>query len=135
MTNPNVPLSFQLTNNPAIDGLILRGLMWAAGLAAGVIVTWLNAHGFVDPNLKLMITGGLLSLLTAVAALIYGFVLSKINQAKAVQAGINLTVSGNALAADGKTVVGANDGTTPPLPVSAATAAQIVKDFAVPSKI
>ena len=47
-----------------------------------------------------------------------------------VQAGINLTVSGKALAADGKTVVSENNGTTPPLAVTLATAAEIVKDFA-----
>ena len=46
-----------------------------------------------------------------------------------VQAGINLTVSGKALAADGHTVVSENDGTTPPLPVTLASAAQIVSSF------
>jgi hypothetical protein len=50
--------------------------------------------------------------------------------AEAVQAGINLTVSGQALAADGKTIVSINDGTTPPLPVTLQSAAQIVRDFA-----
>lgn len=45
-----------------------------------------------------------------------------------VQAGINLTVSGHALDTNGA-VVGANDGTTPPLPVTLATAAKIVTDF------
>ena len=37
------------------------------------------------------------------------------------------------LAADGKTVVSQNDGTTPPLAVTIATAAEIVKDFAPPT--
>lgn len=58
-------------------------------------------------------------------------------KAVGVQAGINLTVSGKALASDGATLVSHNDGTTPPLPVTEATAAQIVKDFAptaVPAK-
>ena len=49
-----------------------------------------------------------------------------------VQAGINMTVQGKALAADGVTPVHANDGTTPPLAVTLATAAEIVKDFAPP---
>ena len=47
-----------------------------------------------------------------------------------VAAGINLTVQGKALAADGVSVVSANDGSTPPLPVTIATAAEIVKEFA-----
>ena len=49
-----------------------------------------------------------------------------------VQAGINLTTSGKALAADGVSVVSKNDGTTPPKPVTIETAQQIVKDFAPP---
>lgn len=47
-----------------------------------------------------------------------------------VQAGINLTASGKALAEDGETVVSVNNGSTPPKPVTVETAAQIVKDFA-----
>lgn len=50
-------------------------------------------------------------------------------QAVGVQAGINLTVAGAALASDGQTVVSKNDGTTPPKPVTVETAAQIVRDF------
>lgn len=50
-----------------------------------------------------------------------------------VQAGVNMTVAGKALATDGVTVVTSNDGSTPPLQVTLATAAQIVKDFAPPT--
>ena len=46
-----------------------------------------------------------------------------------VQAGINLTVSGNALASDGKTVVAENNGATPPKPVTYATAQEIIANF------
>lgn len=133
MSNPgtsSVSKAFALTGNPAIDGLIIRVLASAAAAIAGIIATWLNAHGFHDPNLKLMLSGLLLSLLCGGGSLIWGFVLAKINQAKAVQAGVNLVASGNALAADGQTVVAANDGSTPPKPVTVQTATQIVKDFA-----
>jgi hypothetical protein len=49
--------------------------------------------------------------------------------AAAVQAGINLTASGSALAEDGS-VVDKNDGSTPPKAVTVKTAQEIVKDFA-----
>lgn len=132
MNNPQIPAGFRLTGNAALDGLILRVLVGFAASIATAIVTWLGAHHFSDPNLQLMISTALVAVFTTGATLIYGFVLSKVNQAKAVQAGINLTVSGNALAQDGKTVVDANDGTTPPLGVTTKTAPEIVKNFATP---
>jgi hypothetical protein len=49
--------------------------------------------------------------------------------ANGVSAGINLTTSGQALALDGKTVVSINDGSTPPKPVTIATAQEIIKNF------
>ena len=49
-------------------------------------------------------------------------------RAVGVQAGINLTVSGHALDTNG-TVVSSNIGSTPPLPVTLATATKIVADF------
>ena len=134
MNKPNVPSNFQITGNPAFDGIILKILTAGAAALTGIILTWLNAHGFNDPNLKLMLSGAVLSVLCMVAVTIWGFIQSKVNQARAVQAGINLTVSGNALAADGKTVVSANDGSTPPLPVTTITAPEIVKNFAAPLK-
>ena len=132
MNNPNIPASFQITGNPAIDGVILKLLTAAAAGLTGIILTWLTAHGFSDPNLGLMLSGAVFSVLCTIAVTAWGFFQSKVNQARAVQAGVNMTVSGNALAADGKTVVEANDGSTPPLPVTTATAAQIVKKFASP---
>ena len=122
-----------MTGNPAIDGLILKGLTVVAAALAGIIYGWLRAHGFSDPNLSLMISGAILSVLCTVAVFVWGWFVSKINQARAVSAGINLTVSGSALAADGHTVVARNDGATPPLPVTQATAPEIVKNFAPPA--
>lgn len=119
-----------ITGNPQIDGLILKGLIAVSAAAAGVIATWLNAHGFKDPNLNLMIDGLVMSVLSGGLVMVWGWVQSRGNTARAVQAGINLTVAGKALAADGTTVVTKNNGATPPMPVTAATAAQIVKDFA-----
>lgn len=55
--------------------------------------------------------------------------------AAAVQAGINLAVSGQAVTADGKVISqfsGQSDA-TPPRPVTVATATEIMKDFAPPS--
>lgn len=60
--------------------------------------------------------------------------ISNIIQAHAVgaQAGINMTTQGMALAADGKTPIGINNGATPPKAVTLETGAQIVANFSTP---
>lgn len=128
MNAPNVP-NLQITGSPALDGLITKAIM-SAGAA---IVTWsfnkLNIHSsdWSDWATSMVIGGLLMS-----AASIYGWFLSKVNQAKAVQSGINLAVSGNAVAEDGKTVITQNNGGTPPKPVDLKTAPVIAKNFGAP---
>lgn len=131
MSNPGtaVAKAFQLTGNPTIDGLILKGLMAASAFIAGVIVTWLNAHGFKDPNLNLMIGGAVLSVLSAGAVAVWGVIISKVNQAKAVNAGINLVMSGQAVDTVGHPILTSS---VNPAPATTTTAAAIVKDFAPP---
>ena len=131
MNAPNIPKMLNLTGNPAVDGLILKGILLLAAYIVHLVAPHLH---ITDPDYITYLTGSVVSTLIIVVTFAYGWFLTKANQAKAVQAGVNLTVSGNALAADGKTVVTANDGSTPPLPVTAATANQIVKNFAIPSK-
>lgn len=127
MSNPGTSTKpFALTSNPAVNGLILKGLTTLSGIIAGVILTWLNAHGFNDPNLTLMLSGAVLSVLSMVAVAIWGFVQTKISQAMAVNAGMNLVVSGNAKMQD----AGTGDGSLTPVPATTATAPEIVKYFA-----
>jgi hypothetical protein len=115
----------------------LRALLIAIGgalVTGGVITNTSKAYTLI------MFASGAVLVVGPAAWGVYTAVVRAIDGrkkvAQAVQAGINLTVSGQALAADGKTVVSMNDGSTPPLPVTLATAAQIVKDFAptIPAK-
>src|SRR6185312_8845680 len=94
---PTTPTSLSITGNPAIDGLILKGILAIAAAATGVILTWLNAHGFNDPNLNLMVSGIIVSILAMGATAAWGWMNSKIAQAKEVQAGLNLGLSGNSI--------------------------------------
>lgn len=62
-----------VTGNPAADTIIRNCIIGASGAAAGVIVTWLNAHGFNDPNLSLMISGAFAAVFSFLAATIWGW--------------------------------------------------------------
>lgn len=62
-----------ITGNPAADTIIRNGIIAASGAAAGIIVTWLNAHGFSDPNLSLMVSGASAAILSGIAATIWGW--------------------------------------------------------------
>jgi hypothetical protein len=134
MNNPQIPAGFNLTGNAAVDGLIIRILTAAAAALAAWIVAWLKARGFSDPNTQALIAGAAFSILAGIAATAYGWVLAKVNQAKAVQAGVNLSVSGQAVTTDGEkiTSLGSPDA-SPPKPVTTASAAEIVKQFATPN--
>lgn len=124
---PGLPKVLKLTGNPAYDGLILKGII----ASATAIVYWAAGHLHVsDPNEITAAIVFAVALGIGGSTALWGFIMSKINQAQAVNAGINLATSGNALASDGKTVVSINDGTTPPLPATTVTAPEIVKNFA-----
>jgi len=97
MSNLETPTSIlpSITGNQAIDRLIRSALIAIAAGATGVIVTWLNAHGFRDPNLSLMISGAIVSILSAIAVTVWGYINGKHSETAAkcavvagVQAGI-----------------------------------------------
>lgn len=106
-----------ISNLCKVFGVVLA----ANGLASSGLYFWAQVIGG-----SIMVIG---PAIWDVYEAISNAIASKRAQAVGVAAGINLTVSGAALAADGKTVVSANDGSTPPKPVTMETAEQIVKDF------
>lgn len=120
---PASPTSLSITGNPAIDGLILKGLMAGAAAITGVILTWLNAHGFSDPNLNLMLSGAILSVLAMAATAVWGYINSRVAVAKGVQAGMNLVLAGQAIMAPTR------GNLSMPVPVTTTTAQAIVKEF------
>lgn len=136
---PNPFAALVITGNPAIDSLIRYGLVAALAGVTGIIGSWLNRHGMTDPNLLVMISGGIASLLGALVMAAWGILRSAdigkiiaVKEAAAVQAGVNMTVAGQALDTNGN-VVSKNDGTTPPKPVTVETAKEIIANFAPPA--
>ncbi len=62
-----------ITGYPGIDSLVRTALVAASAAAAGIIVGWLNAHGFNDPNLSLMLSGVIFGVLTTLAVAFWGW--------------------------------------------------------------
>ena len=94
---------------------------------------WLATHGYIkDANVN-----DFVSAVMIVAPIIWGVVQNYINARKkkadtalAVQSGINLVVSGQAVTTAGQPIKVASDTTIPPLPVTPESAAAIIKNFA-----
>lgn len=102
----------------------IGGILAGEGLANTGAYKWImiaaGAIGVVGPAIW-----GVWVAITAAAR-------KRADVAKAVQAGVNLVVSGQALSVDGKTItaIGEHPDTVPPMPVTEKTAAEIVKNFA-----
>lgn len=83
MSNPGAS-KLQLlvvTGNPTVDAVIRYALVAACAAATGVITTWLNAHGFNDPNLSLMIAGAVASTLAVIVLALWGIIKASKNEA------------------------------------------------------
>lgn len=120
---PAPPTTLSITGNQAVDGLILKGIGFAAAGLTAVILTWLNAHGFNDPNLNLMISGAVASVLAMVAVAIWGFIKSRLDQVRNVTGGMNLALAGQAILAS------TGGGRSTPIAVTPASAQEIVRNF------
>lgn len=128
MSNPGAK-PFVLTGNIAIDSLILRGLAALAAVLTGIIMTWLNAKGFQTTAITIaghafsvaeLLTAAILSALASAAALAWGYITSKINVGRIATAGAQLVLDDKALLDEAGRL----------LPITQATAPQIVKDYA-----
>jgi hypothetical protein len=79
-----LPVMPSITGNPLIDTLIRSALIAVATAIGAVIVTWLNAHGFNDPNLGTMVTGAILSVLAVIAVGAWGYINAKLTRQRVV---------------------------------------------------
>lgn len=118
-----------VTGNPAVDSLIRNGLTAASASLSAVILTWLNAHGFNDPNLNLMLSGIIFAVLVALAGLAWGYLkgteldsLIEAKQTEGVNAGMQLAASGQMLTME--TPLG-----VAPIPATTASAKAIIQNF------
>lgn len=96
MSSPGTSILPSITGNQAWDRLIRSIVLSIAAGVTGVIMTWLNSHGFKDPNLSLMISGAVVSALTGIAIVIWGTLNGMRTEAAAKQAlidGVNAGIS------------------------------------------
>lgn len=122
MSSPGNQIVPSITGNQAYDRLIRSAALTVAAGATGVIVTWLNAHGFHDPNLSLMVSGAIVTTLTAVAVTAWGWVNGKNTEAAAKQVLVDGVSAGIAHAeSPGPTI--------PPPAVSPEVAKTIVAEY------
>lgn len=117
--------------NPNLNALLtaVRTLLLVVG---GIMAKEGFEHSTIY-SVVMILSGSIMVLGPAVWGVWSSFSNWRKASAVGVAAGINMTIRGKALAEDGTTVVSAFDGATPPKPVTIATAAEIVKDFAPPT--
>lgn len=118
-TQTNLP-NLSITGNPAVDGLVLKALLTIAAPAALWFATKLGNN---DPNFVGDIAVTVVSVTVVGLVSFFGYVKSKLDQAIAVRAGVNLTVSGQTI------MQGTGNGTVTPAPVTTRTAPEIVKAY------
>lgn len=99
MANPDAavpakPIVPAITGNPFIDTALRVLLTSAAAAITAIIVTWLAAHGYNDPNMALMVGGGVLSVLIGAVTVIWSFLQTKLNQTNTVHQVINAVATG-----------------------------------------
>ncbi len=147
MNNPGVKYTFKITGNPLIDAVLERAFLTLASVMVGAIFAWLrskgfhvedvqdwlNANGLPIENLQGWLVSGVVAIMATVGALVWSLLRSRTNLATYVQAGINLVLAQKAVTTDGEAItsLGAPNA-APPLAVTPAAGAQIVKDFAKP---
>lgn len=88
------PLVPSITGYPLLDTLLRIGLTSGSAALTAVILTWLNAHGFNDPNLSVMIGGAILTTLIGAATVGWSLIQAKLNQLSIVQHVMNAAATG-----------------------------------------
>ena len=120
------------TTDPNINGILasMRILLLTIG---GVMAT----KGLENTGAYFWImtaAGGIMAVGSAAWGVYSSFVNFRRARAVGVQAGINMTVQGKALAEDGSVVSHVGPDTTPVKPVTLATSDKIIEDFGPPGR-
>lgn len=83
-----------VTGNPVYDTVIRNSIIASSGAVAAVIVTWLNAHGFKDPNLSLMVSGAIAAIMSGGAAMVWGWWATHMSQNAIVNNTVHAALTG-----------------------------------------
>ena len=86
-----VPKSLTLTGNPAVDGAIFKGIVGTAGIVGGWIYAQLK---LTNPAYATYLTGAIVAALVMAASFIWGWLNTKLLQAKSMNAAMALKASG-----------------------------------------
>lgn len=112
-----------ITGYPSLDSVLRSGLI--AGSAA--LATWIvSTLKLTDPNLTAWISAAVFGVLLGIATAAWGLFKARYGDAVAVMAGVNLALSDKVL------MQGTGDGKIMPVPVTPASAQQIIKDYSKP---
>ena len=122
MTNPNDDTMAPVWVSVRVLLLAIGGVLAGEGLANSGAYRWVMIGAGAVSVIGPAVWGVWVAITHAARA--------RQAQAKAVQAGINLVVAGQALTNEGKLIQVANPDSTPPKPVTEQTGAEIVKNFA-----
>ncbi len=123
---PATPSLTFTTGNAALDGVILKLI----GMAAVGIVAWAAQHLKIsDPEYIAALTAGVISVLAGVAAVVWGVILTGINRARNMQSALLMAHDQQAIDTQGKIIPMGNPDSTPPLPVTVTSSAQIEKNY------
>lgn len=84
------------TGSPGMDSLVRSGLIAASIGATGLIVGFLNAHGFRDPNLPVYVGGAVLGVFGGIFGAAWGWLQQKKAKTVIAQHIVQAAVSGTA---------------------------------------
>lgn len=90
----STPVIPSITGSPQLDTLIRYGLIAGSTALTAVIVTWLNAHGFNDPNLTTVVGAAILGVLVTLATMAWGFLQNKIIKTAVVEHIVSAAATG-----------------------------------------
>lgn len=89
------PVIPSITGSPQLDTLIRYGLIAGSTALTAIIVTWLNAHGFSDPNLSTAVGAAVLGVLGVIATAAWGFLNNRIIKTAVVEHVVTAAMTGN----------------------------------------
>lgn len=81
----NAPVLPFTTGSTGMDSITRSVIIGVSGAITGIIVGWLNAHGFNDPNLTVLVSGAIFATLAGVAGAAWGYIQQKRVKASVVE--------------------------------------------------
>lgn len=88
-----------VTGNATVDTALRNLTITLSAAVTAMIMTFLNQHGFNDPNLTLLISGAVASTITAIAAIAWGIWSTRQSQKAIINNTVHAALTGEVSAA------------------------------------